>query len=167
MAHQVRIVQRQDGAVFTWTPQLDAMPNMIPGWMTVKDDGTREIQLDQATARELDPSTVSQRERRLIEENAKLRQMLASLGGAVAPAPAGIPAAAGTAETPLPPVPEEVADLTAPPPPDEEPIQFQPEPPHLSRSKLAAMNKDDIAAQIRILDRTAIIPDGSTKVEMI
>jgi hypothetical protein len=167
MPNKVRIVQRKDGSIFTWTPVLDAMPEMHPGWLTVHDDGRREIQLDRAVVRDLDVSTLSQRERSLIEENAKLRQMLAVAGGVVAPVAHAMPEPGGPQEYPIPPMPDAVADLTVVPPEMEEPIAFQPEPKRMNREQLEGMTRTEIGNQIRAFDRAAKIPGRMGKPELV
>lgn len=166
--NKLRIVQRKDGAIFTWTPVLDAMPEMVAGWLHMHEDGKREIVLDRATSRELDPSTVSQRERLLIEENARLRELLAQAGTGIPALPDALSSSVATSEeVPLPPPIENVEDLTIPVPDEDEPIQFQPEPPVLTRSRLRAMTKAEIEAHIFTHKRDMVIPAAASKDELI
>lgn len=81
IAKKLRILQRKDGAIFGWTPILDRRNDMHAGWQTIYEDGTQTVQLDKASLRDLDTSKVSEREKALIEENAKLRNQLAEVQG--------------------------------------------------------------------------------------
>lgn len=76
---KTRILQRKDGAIFTWTRVLDVRSDMHAGWMYEFEDGTKSIQLDKASRHEIDTSLMSKREAALIEENAQLRETIAKL----------------------------------------------------------------------------------------
>ena len=156
---KIRIVQRTDGAVFTWTPVLDAILEMQPGWLAVYDDGTEKITLDKITSRQLDPSTMTQREKILIDENVKLREQVAASQGL-----SGL----ADGEVPLPLPDGEVNDLSGPNASDvEEVVEFQPEAPAFSTTALQAMKKEDLVAHARNRCRTIPLPDDVTKATLI
>jgi len=156
---KIRIVQRADGAVFTWTPALDAILEMQPGWLAVLDDGTEEITLDKITSRQLDPSTISQREKILIDENARLREQVAASQGL---------SSLEDGEVPLPLPGGEVNDLSGPNASDvEEVVEFQPEAPVFSTTALQAMKKEDLVAHARNWCRSVPLPDDVTKATLI
>jgi hypothetical protein len=76
---KTRVLQRKDGAIFTWTPVLDVRQDMHAGWLYEFADGTQSLQLDRATKTEIDSATMTKREAALIEENARLREAVARL----------------------------------------------------------------------------------------
>ena len=159
---KIRILQREDGAVFTHTAQLEIMPTMRPGWKLVYADGKSEIVLDKATAQQLDPNTVSQREQTLIEENATLREQLAQAQGMInspVTAPAAAPLQPG--ETPLPP--DGPTDLTQPGSVDEGTVQFAPEPKMIAPSNLKRMGDEKLKAYAKELNNEVVIPDDADK----
>jgi hypothetical protein len=172
--NRIAILQRADGAVFTRTAALEARADMHPGIQINYDDGTSSVELDQATVKDLDPNTISGRERALMAENAELRERLAQALGmkfnnsatAAKPfAPEAPKLAPG--ETLLPPPPASFADLTRPAVVEDEPLVFAPEPTMLSESKLGTMNKTTLTAHARDVDRTVVIPDEATKAQLI
>jgi len=102
---RLRILQREDGAVFTWTKELaESRPDMRPGWQYKQDDGSFLIELDKVSSQTIRNQSISQREKALIEENARLAAALAKAEGMpVASEPAKTPVDPG--EVPLPPPP--------------------------------------------------------------
>lgn len=151
---RVRICKRKDGTIFTWTPVLDALPNMRPGWLNIDVDGTRSVTLDVATSHDLDGRTMSKREQDLIDENARLRLNLAEANSL---APAAIE---------LQPGESAITDLTAPTTEDEAPIELA-EPQCYSDSTLQAMRKADLVSHLKSLDADLVVPAHLGKQDLI
>lgn len=78
---KVRILQRDDGAVFTWTSVLETRNDMRGGYLYKYADGTTSITLDKASTKTMDAVNVGKREQSLIDENAKLKAELEALKG--------------------------------------------------------------------------------------
>ena len=165
---RIRILQRKDGAVFTWTKALEKRPNMVPGWKIFHEDGAQSIELDRVTAHDLDTTQTSVREQALIEENARLREQLATEMGVTQPAASGL----DEGEIPLPKVPEGgIPVLTGEPQPGEEPIAFvEDEEVPLqeagpSNRDIQRMRKDDLLAYAR--EHGIEVPGGATRDELV
>jgi hypothetical protein len=166
---KVRILQRTDGQIFAWSPILEAKPDMHPGQQFFYADGSQQVQLDRSAKRDLDVSTVTQREALIMDENVQLRQQIADLiaNRQSAPLPPPVPLAQG--ETPIPSMPagEEEIDLTDIDVPPEEPVAFAPEPVMMTESALSNLRKDEICSHIVDLDRAAKWPASSTKADLV
>ena len=167
---KVRILQRDDGVVFTHTKVLEANPRMRPGWKVVHEGDTPdEIVLDAATVQQLDPNTTSAREHALIEQNALLREQLAQMQGMLnnplsVPTPE-IPEQPG--ETPIPAPPPDIPDLTTPGEIKEESIPFRPEPEMYSESAMGRMKNDDLIVYAKDLNNDVEIPAEYTKESLV
>lgn len=162
-----RIVQRPDGQFFTYTEVLAQKPGARTGYLVTDANGKQFIELDTVSARALDPSTFSDRERGYQAQIVHLQQQLARAQGFTAP-PVAIPitGAIDPDEIPLPP-----ADKFTPfrsEIPDEEPIPFQPEPDPapgtpeiISERALGRMKKEELAAHLQALRPNAVVADVS------
>lgn len=158
----VRICVRKDGVFFSWNEKLELKSEMSCGYLLKYDDGTQEITFDHATRQTLESKSTSERERILLEQNADLRKRLAEMQG-LAPL--------GDVETPLEPV-ETLTPTVASaerddtPLADEESIEFA-EPPVFSPSKLQAMRKSDLIAQVQAFAPDLEIPEMATKDDLV
>jgi len=110
MSQPMKIVQRLgDGAIFAWTALLHKDPNFRAGYLEVKD-GKQTVTLDTPEPLVIDNRSQSEMERVLIEENARLKEMLRDLGwdGRMVPvnkhAPDVVAAPLAAGESALPPV---------------------------------------------------------------
>lgn len=113
---RLRILQREDGEIFTWTKQLaEGRPNLRPGWLYPPDEnGGRRVELDAVSSHVLTTANISQRERALIEENARLQKLLAQQQGlpvTAAPEIKDTPMEPGEMPLPEPPLVEETPIL--------------------------------------------------------
>jgi len=164
---RVRICKRTDGTIFTWSPVLDANSGMHPGWLTVFEDGTREVILDVATAKELDSRTMSQREQGLISQNAQLREDLAEARGLVIMADEKSSLLPGESEIETPTASQVGEDEPVVPASDEEEPVVPASPDVYSMSRLNAMRKDKLAVHARSLDPELSVPEHLTKQELV
>ncbi|GEM_PF-5074195 len=165
---KLRVLIRDDGAEFAYTPVLEVNARMVPGWKIIYEgDEPDEIIPDKATARELNPNSVSQRELKQQEEIARLREQLAQIQGfennpVSAQMVEDTPMQPG--ETPLPEAPpiDELVNLTdaAETPIAEEPIEFTPEPKLMTPSAIMQASKAKLAAQIKDMTGEVIDPDS-------
>jgi len=160
LKEKLRIAQRKDGVIFTWQSAFDTHQDKRAGWLYIYEDGSRTVTLDVAASRDLDASTFSQREQKLIEENAQLRDGLAQAQG-LAPL--------GEQEIPLPTDPSmgpEFVNLTQPSPVDEEPIQFA-ERQFCTPSTLQTMRKVDLVSHARSFQDDADVSSDMRKDDLI
>lgn len=168
---KLRIVKNvNDGKVLTWTPLLSKHEDYFNGWRHIYSDGSIKDEIDKSQPIQVDSTTASARERRLIEENAKLMEELANLQKAqdgVIPA-----TAVDSPDT----VPLDVAaeslikndlSMAALGEAEAEKITFRPEAEILSKTKLNTMKKEEIIVHCHDLDRTIDLPDESTRSELI
>jgi hypothetical protein len=170
---KLRILQRDDGAIFTFAPELESNPRLHPGWLVKKTDGSSEVVLDVAKAVQLNPNSITEREKSLIDENARLREQLANAQGMNFSKPQQAKTAAPAAETLLPgetPLPSdkpEVINLAAIPEEELEPVKFAPEPTIYSDSQLNRMRKEDLFSHAKDLNRAVVIPDGVSRPDLV
>ncbi len=160
---KIRILQRDDGAIFARTPVLEAMPNMYPGTKVIEADGTASIILDKASAKQLNPNSTTARENALIDENASLREQLAQAQGFTDAPEAKVETKAEVAsgmekgETPLPP--EDFADLSLPKDPDAPKLE--------ARSTMIRWGTERLIKHAKNLNPSVEIPEDALKETLV
>lgn len=157
-----RIFMRADGAEFSWTPNGDAHANLHAGWKVVYSEGPPEFLPDKATSRHLDATTMSQRERSLIAENARLRNQLATAQGIMEPG-----------EVPLPPMnlgidlTNVLDDPTVEMPTDDVRIDLPEGVTLIAKKDLHLMKKENLILHAHRLNPNIDIPDRADKATLV
>jgi hypothetical protein len=182
---RMRICQRDDGVVYTYTPALESNKRMVPGVLIKYSDGTKTIQLDKAKLQDLDPNRNTKQINDLIEENRRLREQLTQSQGftsevqthtTTAPEPASAPAQASQpvklqeGESPIGEPEYSIKDVDPTAEIPSQTIPLAPEPEILGSGKLQAMKKEDLADHARRIRNTVEIPadlEQITKAELL
>lgn len=172
VSKKLRILQRDDGAIFNWTETLQSRSDMRPGTKYIYEDGSEQIELDKIPMQNVNNTTKAEEIRQRDEEIARLKQQLNEQQGE------SEQSHMQPGEEPIPPPPETATDLTnaqeeAIPTEETQSAKEEQVPPaempeFLGETKLQNMNKTKLSEHAKAIDPSVEINlDEMTKADLI